>query len=76
LKGKIRVVASPNVSNVGGGVAVAGESHPFCHGDVWIVRDLAQSKLAPAMISEKMAVFNASLFVDSLAKLRGKKIIY
>jgi hypothetical protein len=74
LKGKIRVVASANVGNVGGSVAVTGEGHPLGAGDVGVVGNHAQSQLTPAVISKKMAVLDLGFFVQLLAKLRGEKL--
>jgi hypothetical protein len=73
LEGKIRVVASPNVGNVRRGVAVTAESHLLGQRHTGIVGNRSQCKLAPAMIPEKIAVFDLGFFVQSLTKLRGKK---
>jgi hypothetical protein len=71
LKGKIRVVASSDVGDMGGWIAVTGICHLLCHCYVRIVGNHAESQLAPAVISEKVTVFDLSLSVEFLAELEG-----
>jgi hypothetical protein len=48
---------------------MTGKRHPLWIGDIGIVGDLANTQLSPAVIPEFEAVWNASFFVEFLAKL-------
>jgi hypothetical protein len=52
---------------------VTCKRHSLGVGDVGVIRNLANAKLSPAMISEFKAVRDFGFFVQFLAKLRSKR---
>jgi hypothetical protein len=60
-------VASSDVGNMRGGIAVLGESHLLGHVYIGIVGNNSQTQLAPAVLSEEMPVLDLGFFVESLA---------
>jgi hypothetical protein len=50
---------------------MAGESHPLRHGDIRVVGNHSNPKLAPAVISEEVPILDICFFVEFLTELKG-----